>query len=448
MTVMLVEPPNRASSQMRGVRPPTSSRHLGGLRDGSEMVGNDQFAAGHATAAGPASTVAHVFRSPPPRGRRHRLLTVALLLCSMAVLAMPAGAQEVPTEAPTAVAVLADPILVSGRDTLVLPLPAQATAITATVTDGRGEIATWTLEPPAEEVAAQATPYALDLEAPAAGAALFNGIGTLTVAAGDATLVDAPLTLDRDPAAPNVSVVHRDGTVTLLWGPVSAPGSATYRVQRAPVDGQWSTLVDAAPQLGFTHKVDPGRYRYRVNALVPAARTGFNFSADSVVDVRVVQQEAPVTPQPPAEETVKPPAAPRTPKAQPASPRRKVAATGAIRRPVLERRVRRGSPDGPTLQPLRWSPRTVQRIEGGPSIASPRLHSDETPVVAPPLARFVEPLVGLPPAGTLAVEAAHANGLPAISPASWLTAAALAGMLLVSVRRRRTELSLVPDGHL
>lgn len=366
----------------------------------------------------------------------------------MAVVATPAGAQEESTEASTESPVATAPLQVSGRDALVLPLPAQAAPLTATVTDERGETATWTLQPPTGEVAAQATPYALDLEAPDAGAAPVNGVGTLVVASGDATLVDAPLTLDRDPAAPAVSVVNRDGKVTLLWGPVSAPGPATYRVQRAPVDGEWSTLVSAAPQLGFTHDVDPGRYRYRVNALVPAARAGFNFSAESVVSVRVLRQAVPATPQPPAqEETAEPPAAPRKakPKARPVPPRREVAATGDIRRPVLERPVRRGSPDGPTLQPLRWNPRTLQRATGGPAIAPPRLPSGNEPVVAPPLARFVEPPVALPPAGTLAVQAANVNGLPGISPASWLAAAALAAVLLVSVRRR-SELSLVPDG--
>ena len=365
----------------------------------------------------------------------------------MAVVATPAGAQEQSTEVPTEAPAAAEPLLVTGRDALVLPLPAQTTPISATVTDKGGETATWTIEPPAAD-AADATPYRLDVEAPGEGAAPVNGVATLTVTAGETTLLDVALTLDRDPAAPTVSVVNRFGNVTLLWDRISGPGSVTYRVQRATADGEWSTLSGAAPQLRFTDfDVDPGRYRYRVNALVPAARAGFNFSAESLVTVRVVQQKAPPAPQPPAEETVEPPAVPQRPKAPRAEPRRKVAATGEIRTPVVERRVRRGSPSAPTLQPLRWNPRTVQRLAGGPAIAPPRMPADDAPVAAPPLARFVQPPIALPPAGTLAIEAANANGIPPVAPASWLAAAALAGMLLVSVRRRDAELSLAPDGR-
>src|SRR5687768_5418154 len=108
-----------------------------GLRDGSETEAGAQFPGGQATTPASASSVAHVFRSPPPRGRRRRLLTVAMLLCSMAVLALPAGAQEEPTETPEPVA----PLLVSGRDSLALPLPAQDTPITVAVTDERDETA-------------------------------------------------------------------------------------------------------------------------------------------------------------------------------------------------------------------------------------------------------------------------------------------------------------------
>ena len=371
----------------------------------------------------------------------------------MAVLALPAGAQEAtegPTEAPTeTLTPAAEPLSVSGRDSLVLPLPGQATAITVAVTDERDETATWTFEPVATD--AGATPYAIDLETPDQGSAPVNGKATLTVGARDATLLEVPLTLDRDPAAPTVTVVNRFGNVTLLWDRITGPGPVTYRVQRAPVDGEWSTLSGAGSELRFTDdSVEPGRYRYRVNAAVPAARAGLNFSADALATVNVAPPatpEPPATPQPPAEEAVvAPPGTPQPPQAERTAPHRKVAVTGDIRRPVVERRVHRDSPVAPTLQPLRWTPRNLQRTVGGPAIAPPRPPVEDAPVVAPPVARFVPPPVALPPAGTLAVEAASATGLPTISPASWLAAAALGGMLLVTARRRRAELSLAPGG--
>ena len=357
---------------------------------------------------------------------------------------MPAGAQTAPTEAPAPM----DPLRVSGRDALVLPLPAQPSAINVSVTDLRGNVSSWTLEPPTADAVPE-TPYEVNLEGPDDGIAPVNGTASATVTGAQGDLLPLPLILDRDPVAPTVATVQRDGDVTLLWNRVSGPGPVTYRVQRAAAGGAFKTIRGAGTELRYIDSGRaPGRYRYSVTAAVPAARAGLNFSQVSVVAVRVTAPEA-IAPATPTEEAVAaPPATPRrTPTARP-TPRRDVAATGDIRRPVAERRVRRGSPAAPTLQPLRWRPRTQQRIASGPSIAAPRPALDDAPVAAPPLARVIPvPPVALPPVGTLAVDAASAGsrGLPPISPATWLATAALAGMFIVSARRR-DELSLVPDG--
>lgn len=361
---------------------------------------------------------------------------------------MPAGAQTEATEAPTEAPAPLEPITVTGRNPLVLPLPAQASAITITVTDQSDSVSSWTLEAPAAD--APATPYEVNLDAPDVGAAPVNGVASATVTAADAHVLTQPLVLDRDPQAPTVATVQRNGNVTLLWNRVSGPGTVTYRVQRAIAGGEWQTISGAGTDAQYVDAGRaPGRYRYSVTAAVPAARAGFNFSEVSVVSVRV-SAPAPIPPATPTEEpvTTPPPAPERTPTAQP-TPRRNVAATGDIRRPVAEPGVRRGSPAAPTLQPLRWRPRTQQRVAAGPTIAAPRLPADDAPVAAPPLPRTIPaPPVALPPAGTLAVDAAAAGsrGIPAITPATWLATAALAGMFIVSARRRRGELSLVPDG--
>lgn len=383
-----------------------------------------------------------MFRPPPPRGRVRRLLICAVLLCSTAIVAFPATASEEASEPPTE----AEPLAVVGRDLLDLPLPVQSESLTVVVTVPGDEPARWNLETPPATDPPDATPYALDLDEPAIGAPPRNGVATLVVSTASTTLLATTLVVDRAPPVPGIAAGERAGDVLLVWNAAGAVGPVTYRLERAAA-GEWAVRVGAGADSRYTDEgLDPGRYRYRLTSAVPGARGGRNYSAPAFVTVRVATEVA--TPPPtrnPEPQTSSPPA----PQPQRVSPRvrrpaRQVAVTGDIRGGVSVRRsaVHRGAANALTLQPLRWNPRLVTRTAAGPALAAPRLPRDNAPVTAPPLNGLVpEPPVTVPPSGTLAVEVGQTRSVTT-SVSLQLTAAALAGIAMVAVRRRRTPLSL------
>lgn len=319
------------------------------------------------------------------------------------------------------------PDRVVGRDALVLSVDGlrAPVAITVEITDAEQSAARWRFSPPA---VADET-LRVDLGAPDSGEAPVNGDATVTVSAPVGTLATATTVIDRTPATPTLKSVVRAQRVGLTWDPVAAADQVTYRLERIAASQSWTVVHEGHSADGYTDRdLDPGRYRYRLSAAVPAADDGLNWSAPSAVQVKIVAPSPSPSPRSspsptpaddpsPATKAKAKPGAEPEPKAQ--QPPRNVAATGQVRGSVSgaddARREARPTPlrataDAPALDgSLRPETSGAPAVAAPPEVAPPAAPS---PDVAPPATEadavpVLEPFpVTVPPAGSLAVHAA------------------------------------------
>ena len=360
-----------------------------------------------------AGSVGRVIRTLPPRGRAAgSILLVAFALSLLvAVPASAAGDVSVSTSGH-----------VTGRDPLVITpggLPAPV-ALTVKLTDSAGAAATWRFT---AATVANGQPLSLDLSAPDSGSPPRNGTAAVVLTAAGETVASVATVIDRTPPVPALQSVVRGQRVGLTWNAVSAADAVTYRLERIATGGAWTTVQEGESAGGYTDRdLEPGRYRYRLSAALPAAGGGRNWSVPSAVQVKIA---APAPTPPPTPATAKPAATPAETKAAAAKPKpkaseprkrpRSVAATGTVRGPVVQDGLAVRTPDptpsismahepavdGSALSMTSGAPAVAAPEAAGPATAAPQVATPE--VAPPPLQPFP---VTVPPAGSLAVQAA------------------------------------------
>lgn len=341
-------------------------------------------------------------------------------------------------------AVVTVPDRVTGTAGMVVTLPVVEQPVTVVVTDQTAAVASWTFAEPVE-----AGQVHVDLGAPHVGVPPVNGAGAVAVQLGDATVHEAPLVIDLSPGTPALSAIAAGESVRLFWAAVAGPGPVTYRLERSVSAGIWSTLVESAKTGHHDAAVEPGRYRYRLTALVPAAEGGFNTSAGPEVAVRVIEAPADDKNTEPEPATAKPPVRkPPIPDLPPKPRRVRVAGENvtAVRPDAKDPQGRARAPRAAARRPVMTSSLTLNDLPRGfqgPRFAAPAAASART-VQAPKVPVQPPPVfpVTVPPAGTLAVEssAAVAAAPPLIVLASVLLLVLLLaeGAVLLLGRRRIT----------
>lgn len=358
-----------------------------------------------------------VYRTQPPRGRAASLSLLAVVFLSVLIAAPASAAGDISVSTSGHV---------TGRDPLVLTPSGLAApvALTVKLTDSAGAAATWRF---AAAVVANDEPLSLDLSAPESGSPPRNGTAAIVVSAAGETIASAATVVDLTPPVPALQSVVRGQRVGLTWSAVSAAETVTYRLERIATGGAWTTVQEGESAGGYTDRdLEPGRYRYRLSAAVPAADGGRNWSSPSAVQVKITAPAPTQTPTSAAPKPAETPAeskaaAPRPkpkPKPKPSSSRerpRSVAATGTVRGPVVQDEPAPLTPDptpsvGMAHEPAvdgsapamtSGAPAVATPEAAGPATAAPPVATPE--VAPPPLQPFP---VTVPPAGSLAVQAA------------------------------------------
>ena len=356
-----------------------------------------------------------MFRFSPPRGRARRFaLLAAVVTAALFLLPSVAGAAG-EIEVPDAV---------TGRDALQITVSALDAPVVVEIRDAAGAVSSWTF-------AAGMDTLILDLSSPTAGTAPVNGEAAVSVGT-EATgpLLSQLVTIDRAAATPVLSAVVRGSRVGLFWDAVDGPGVVTYRLERTDAEGAWATIAQTA-QPGHTDRdLAPGRYRYRLSALVDGADRTPNVSGLTAAQVRIAAP-GPTPEMTPSEPTEEPDPvdseAPdddagsnvdRDDKDDRDTPRhsREVSVTGSVRGPVNPAGSGRGGNEIPRpraaltrgtafapavtdgMPPTQTLPVPVATPEIAPAGATPLI--TEAPV--PTFDYFP---VTVPPAGALVVEA-------------------------------------------
>jgi pyruvate/2-oxoglutarate dehydrogenase complex dihydrolipoamide acyltransferase (E2) component len=348
------------------------------------------------------------------------------------------------------------PDVVTGTDPLaVMPEGDDAPSgrLSLTVVDAEGNTAEFFL--PGSEME-EGSVVSVDLRAPDSGSLLVNGPQEITLTRGTETLAVTETVLDAAPLTPVLSAVVRGQRVGLTWEPVAAAGDVVYRLERIATDSDWTVIDSGTAADGHTERdLEPGRYRYRLSAGVPAADgEGMNWSGLSAVQVRIAKPAAQASPAPSPSPDASEPAAAPAPQpersesatsgardgssAEKARESRRVAASGHVRAPVApERSQRLETATAPAVAPEREP--AAAEDDAAPHVAAPEVApaatAAPTPAAAGPVAR-IDPLpVPAPIGGTLAVQAA--NTTDPVTLGTGAVFLVVAGAVAAGARRRR-----------